>query len=163
MICKTQGTWCQPLVHCQRGRWVRTFQRGASFPCSLVRWSEAIVGLRMMLTMIVGILWKWVGYVVKSPMIGKFCFSESCPRWHGAKHWRVRRLMELGGWMDGSSSFWMQSCYYTIVKTALQYVDDAAMTSCKGFTTVDTYQRFMANKLHFLIQNTSNLATQACV
>ena len=42
MICKTQATWCQPLVHCQRGRWVRTFQRGASFPCSLVRWSEEI-------------------------------------------------------------------------------------------------------------------------
>ena len=76
--------------------------------------------LRMMLTMIVGILWKWVGLVVKSPMIGKFCFSESCPRWHGAKHWRVRRLMELGGWMDGSS-FWMQSCHYTIVQDSLTW------------------------------------------
>ena len=28
----------------------------------------------MILTMIVGILWKWAGCVVKSPMIGKFCF-----------------------------------------------------------------------------------------
>ena len=44
-------------------------------------------------------------------------------------------------------------------KTALQYGDDAAMTSRKGFTTVDTYQRYMANKLRFLIKNTSNLAT----
>ena len=48
MICKTQATWCQPLVHCQRGRWVRTFQIEASSPCSLVRWSEVIIGLRMM-------------------------------------------------------------------------------------------------------------------
>ena len=40
-------------------------------------------------------------------------------------------------------------CSYAITpscKTALQYGDDAAMTSRKGFTTVDTYQRYMANK-----------------